>query len=97
MKYIMLTGTPYEKVMGMNVFIFFALLDSADAVQAENSIRELKIAENQLLLKSKYNSSDYPELMRSFKETYRKKGINIWHSKADFNGLAQLKAMLRKK
>ena len=96
MKYIMLTGTSFEKVMEMNAFVFFALLEASDAVIAEESIRQIKIIDNHLLLKSKHNKSDYPNLLKHYKQTLKNKGINVWHKKADFAGIAQLKAMLKK-
>jgi hypothetical protein len=96
MKYKMLTGAAMEEIMNTNIFEFFTLLGASEAVISEDSIRLMKIYDNKLLLKSKKNASQYPDLMKYHKRVYTEKGVKQWRKKADIAGLERLKDMVGK-
>ena len=96
MKYKMLTGAAIEEIMNTNVFEFFTLLGSSEAVISEDSIRLMKIYDNKLLLKNKKNASKYPDLMKYHKKTFFERGVKQWRKKADFEGIESLKNMVKK-
>ena len=91
----MLTGGALEEIMNTNIFEFFSLLGASDAVISEDSIRLMKIYDNNLLLKSK-NKSKYPDLMKHHKKIFFEKGVKQWNKKADFKALERLKALVKK-
>lgn len=96
MKYKMLTGASLDEIMNTNIFEFFTLLGASEAVVSEESLRLIKIYDNNLYLKSKKNTSKYPDLIKHHKKIFSEKGVKQWNKAADFSGLEKLKAMIKR-
>lgn len=89
------TGASLKEVLETNIFTFFSILDASDAVIAEEALRNMKIIDNNLLLKNEKTKDRYSDLSNYYTNLYKEKGIKTWNIKADISGLMQLKQMIQ--
>lgn len=88
---MMLCGASLEQTLNTNVFTFFSILDSTDAVIAEDALKDIKIQDNHILLKSNKTSGEYKNLTNYYTKMLKEKGIKTWNIAPDTDKLNALK------
>lgn len=91
---MMLTGGALKETLGTNIFTFFSILDATEAVIAEETLRNIKVTDNNILLKSDKTKGNYSELSNYYSNIFKEKGIKTWNTRADRDGLMELKKMV---
>lgn len=86
------TNMNYKEILDLNVFIFFDIISSIQAIEAEEALRMAEIFDNHLHLQTK-NKEKYKETLNKYSKDFKEKGIKVVKS-FDPSGLNKLKAML---
>ena len=91
-KFCKYTSTSLNEAMNTNIFIFNHILDSIQAIEAEEALRMAEIFDNHLHLQTK-NKEKYKETLNKYSKDFKEKGIKVVKN-FDPSGLNKLKAML---
>lgn len=81
----------FEEVQNLNKRKSILLLDGLKAVEAEQALLNLKIANNHLLLNSKKHSTKFDDLRKDLVKIYQKFGIKNVTIAPAFTNIANIK------